>query len=275
MDELTNVNEVVEESAPVEESTAEGFTDAELDAMWADDDDDGFVETDTAEEADQQTTEPAETEEAEPTEVEQPQDDGADQYLELKHFDEVKKVTKEEAKELAQKGMDYDRIRGKLNDANSELEKFKQYETFLNEIKGDFNSIEDLMDDTRARLAMDKEGITYEKALEKVKTVNQPNTATDKEAVLKELRESSIQSFALAHPDLSPNDIPEEVWKDVMVTNNMDASYAKYQAKKLAEENAVLKKNAENKARSIGSMKSAGNKSQRDEIDEMWYDDDY
>lgn len=281
MDELTNVNEVVEESAPVEESTAEGFTDAELDAMWADDDDEGFVEPEP-DEADQQSEEPAETEEAEPTEAEQSQDDGADQdYLELKHFDTVTKVNKEQAKELAQKGMDYDRIRGKLNEANTNIEKLQKYEQFLNELKGGFSSIEALMDNTRARLLADKEGITKEQALARVQSARQQaeqqqnKAQVDINSVLETMRRESLTAFKQAYPEVKAKDIPQEVWDDMRNTNNLVASYAKYVAKKLTEENATLKKNAENKARSTGSMKSSGNKSQRDEIDDMWYDDDY
>lgn len=281
MDELTNNTEVIEESAPAEE-VVEGLTDAELDAMWNDDDDDGFVETDTAEEADQQTTEPVETEEAEPTETEQPKDDGADQYLELKHLGEVKKVTKDEATVLAQKGMDYDRIHGKLDEANTELAKLKGYESFLKELQGDFASIEDLMNDTRARVKADKEGISYEDALAKVKEANKPKEepapqpTITKESVFEQMAQESITAFLQKYPTVKADKIPKEVWDDMQITHNLVASYERYTAmQKLAQENETLRKNAENKARSIGSMKSSGSKSQRDEIDEMWYDDDY
>lgn len=281
MDELTNNTEVIEESAPAEE-VVEGLTDAELDAMWNDDDDDGFVETDTVEEADQQTTEPVETEEAEPTETEQPKDDGADQYLELKHLGEVKKVTKDEATVLAQKGMDYDRIHGKLDEANTELAKLKGYESFLKELQGDFASIEDLMNDTRARVKADKEGISYEDALAKVKEANKPKEepapqpTITKESVFEQMAQESITAFLQKYPTVKADKIPKEVWDDMQITHNLVASYERYTAmQKLAQENETLRKNAENKARSIGSMKSSGSKSQRDEIDEMWYDDDY
>lgn len=281
MDELTNNTEVVEESAAAEE-VVEGFTDAELDAMWNDDDDDGFVETDTVEEADQQTTEPVETEEAEPTEAEQPKDDGADQYLELKHLGEVKKVTKDEATVLAQKGMDYDRIHGKLDEANTELAKLKGYESFLKELQGDFATIEDLMNDTRARVKADKEGISYEDALAKVKEANKPKEepapqpTITKESVFEQMAQESITAFLQKYPTVKADKIPKEVWDDMQLTHNLVASYERYAAmQKLAQENETLRKNAENKARSIGSMKSSGSKSQRDEIDEMWYDDDY
>ena len=280
MDELTNNTEVIEESAPVEE-VVEGFTDAELDAMWNDDDggDYEFVETESEAEADQQSAEPVE-EETQPAETEQPQGESADQdYLELKHLDEVRKVTKDEAKVLAQKGMDYDRIRGKLGDAENEISKLQKYESFLKEIQGDFKSLEDLMMDTRARVKADKDGISYEDALKQVKEANQQKAPeqpqVDESTIIQRIRKASFEEFAREHPDIKPSDIPKEVWDDLEKTNNLTASYSRYEAKKIKEENAVLKKNAENKARSIGSMKSAGNKSQRDEIDEMWYDDDY
>lgn len=281
MDEMVN-DVVVEESAPAAEETFdEGVSDAEFDSMWEDDDnnDEMFAET-GSEEADQQSEEPAGTEETQPTEAEQSSEPDSDQFLELKHFDTVKKVNKEEAKVLAQKGMDYDRIRGKLEEASAINAKLQKYEDFLNELKGGFNSIDDLMNDTRARLIADKEGITREQALERVKSANQmkeqaqQQARVNRNAVYEEIRRQSLTSFIEAFPGVKAADIPQEVWDDMKTTNNLVASYAKYQAKKLADENAVLKKNAENKARSTGSMKSAG-KAQRDEIDAMWYEDDY
>lgn len=288
MDEMTNEAVVTEETTPIEESSAE-VSDAEFDALWDEDDggDYGFVDTDSEEEADQQTEEPAETEEAEPTTSEQPQADSADQdYLELKHFDEVKKVTKEEAKELAQKGMDYDRIRGKLNEANANLEKLQKYEEFLNELKGGFNSIEDLMDNTRARILSDKEGITKEQALARIQSAKQQaaqqtaqqqrQNQVDINAVFETMRRESLTAFKQVYPDVKAKDIPQEVWDDMRTTNNLVSSYAKYEAKKLKEENEVLRKNAENKSRSTGSMKSSGNASyEKSEFDRIMEEDDW
>ena len=281
MDEMVN-DVVVEESAPAESTFDESVSDAEFDAMWADDDsnDEVFAEQESDVTEDQPESEPEITEETEPTESEQQTEAPDQDYLELKHFDEVKKVNKDEAKVLAQKGMDYDRIRGKLDEATALNAKLQKYEDFLNELKGGFNSIDDLMNDTRARLIADKEGITREQALERVKSANQQKEQAQQQAqfnrnaVYEEMRRESLTSFISAFPGVKAADIPQEVWDDMKTTNNLVASYAKYQAKKLADENAVLKKNAENKARSTGSMKSAG-KAQRDEIDAMWYEDDY
>ena len=272
MDEMVNDVEVVEEAAPAEETFDSGISDSDFDAMWADDDsnDEVFAEQATDEPEDQPEPEPETTEETEPTESEEPQPETPDQdYLELKHFDEVKKVNKEEAKVLAQKGMDYDRIRGKLDEATAINARLQKYEEFLNELKGGFASIDDLMNDVRSRVIADKEGITREQALERVKSANQQKEQAQQQAqfnrnaVYEEMRRESLTSFLAAFPGVKAKDIPQEVWDDMKTTNNLVASYAKYQAKKLADENAVLKKNAENKARSTGSMKSAG-KPQRD-----------
>lgn len=282
MDEMVNENEVVEDVAPVDEGTDEGLSDAEFDAIWDDDNDEPlFAEQGTDEPEDQPEPEPAKTEETEPTEAKQPDGQDTDQYLELKHFDEVKKVTKDEARVLAQKGMDYDRIRNKLGEAEEANAKLQKYESFLNEIKGDFATLDDLMNDTRARVMADKENISYEDALKKVKEANQQpepkkEPEVDMNAVIQQIRKQSFQEFAQTYPDVKPTDIPKEVWEDLEKTNNLLASYVKYEAKKIKDENAVLKKNAENKSRSVGSMKSSGNSTlERSEFDRILEEDDW
>lgn len=272
MDEQTNVNEVVEE--PIAEEVAEEVSEAEFDEIWEDDGDDAFVEADS-EEANQQTEEST-TEATGQTEAEQPEAEGADQYLELKHFDEVKKVSKEEAKVLAQKGMDYDRIRGKLGQAEEAITQLRKYGEFLNEIKGDFNSIEDLMNDTRARILSDKEGITYDQAMNRLVNQRPQQPQISRDSVYEEMRRGSLTAFIEAFPGVKAKDIPQEVWDDMRQTNSLVASYAKYQAKKLAEENETLKKNAKNKSRSTGSMKSSGNASyEKSEFDRVMEEDDW
>ena len=282
MDEMVNENEVVEDVVAVEEDAGDGISDAEFDAIWDDDNDEPlFAEQGTDEPEDQPEPEPAKTEETEPTEAKQPDGQDTDQYLELKHFDEVKKVTKDEARVLAQKGMDYDRIRGKLGEAEEANAKLQKYEAFLNEIKGNFATLDDLMNDTRARVMADKDGISYEDALKKVKEANQQpepkkEPEVDMNAVIQQIRKQSFQEFAQAYPDVKPADIPQEVWQDMEKTNNLLASYIKYEAKKIKDENAVLKKNAENKSRSVGSMKSSGNSTlERSEFDRILEEDDW
>ena len=271
MNEEAMANEPMEETA-AEEQFNGNMTDAEFDSLWDSDDDDSFAEPEESEQADQPEDEPVgETEETEA----KPEPD-TDQYLELKHFDEVKKVSKEEAKVLAQKGMDYDRIRGKLSDAEAAINKLREYEGFLNEMKGDFASIDDLMADSRARVLADKENISYEEAVGRIQVNLAQKKAQEQmspEAISEAMRKASLKDFLKVYPNIDAKDIPKEVWDDMNETNNLVASYAKYQAKKVASENEVLKQNAKNKARSTGSMKSSG-KTYADDYDRMWYEDD-
>lgn len=220
--------------------------------------------------------------------TEEPKPD-TDQYLELKHLDEVRKVSKDEAKVLAQKGMDYDRIRGKLGEAEEANTRLKKYEDFLNEIKGDFATLDDLMTDTRAKIMSDKDGISYEDAVTKVKAAHQqseqkPQQETG-ESAIQQIRKASYQQFAQAYPNVLPKDIPQEVWQDMELTNNLVASYERYNEKKqfestktelanLKAEIEALKQNKINEEKAVGSLKTAGSTKTVDKYLEGW-DDEY
>ena len=230
--------------------------------------------------------------EAPKTEEQQPD---TDQYLELKHLDEVRKVSKDEAKVLAQKGMDYDRIRNKLDEAANANAKLKVYEDFLNEIKGDFNSVEDLMTDTRAKILADKEKISYDDAVAKVKAANQQaeqKAQEQKQAQLsgedyiQQMKQRSYTAFAKKHPEILPKDIPMEVWEDVNTnTYNLEVSYEKYTTRNeltstktelanMKAEIEALKQNKQNEEKAVGSLKTAGSAKTVDKYLEGW-DDEY
>lgn len=287
MDEMTNEAVVEEQVAetPAEEVAEEVISDEEFDAIWDDDSEATFVEEDEPQDADQPTEEQPEPQgETEPAEAEQkPEEQDADQYLELKHFDEVKKVTKEEAKTLAQKGLDYDRIRGKLAEAESTAQstnaKVAKYEAFFNEVRGEMD-IDALMADTLARVRADRNGTDYEAEKAKL-TADQQKEQPQQQSqpqfdVLDAMRKESYSQFVQVYPNVKAADIPQEVWDDMQTTNNLVASYAKYEVKKLREENKVLQQNATNKARAVGSMKSSGKGSyEKSEFDRVFDDDDY
>lgn len=256
------------------------------------------TESDVAPEvADQPTGETSQTEEnpavqseapkTEEPKAEEPQPD-ADQYLELKHFDEVRKVSKDEAKVLAQKGIDYDRIRGRLGEAENTIQKLQKYETFLKEIQGDFKSIDDLMTDTRARVMSDKDGISYEDAVKKVQEANQPKPQQapqeDRSAVIRAMKQASYEEFARMYPDILPKDIPVEVWQDMEKTNDLVVSYEKYTTKQelastkselanIKAEIEAIKQNKINEEKAVGSLKTSGSAKTVDKYLEGWDDE--
>ena len=68
--------------------------------------------------------------EAEPGLAQKPEPEREPESYTLRHLGETKNVGREEVIALAQKGMDYDRIRSKLGDASRELEALRSGESY-------------------------------------------------------------------------------------------------------------------------------------------------
>lgn len=211
---------------------------------------------------------------------EKPEAADTDQYLELKHFDEIRKVGKEEAKVLAQKGMDYDNIRNERDtfrterdNLKAENERFKAMEEFLNEVRGDqFATVEDFMTDTRARMLADKNGTKYEDELAALKAKQEP-----KEKPKEAAKPSPVDEFLTRFPGVKAEEIPESVWAEVKQTGDLVGAYVRHTEKqkadeiqKLKDEIETLKQNQKNASRSAGSSRSAGNKGNKSLIAELW-----
>lgn len=222
---------------------------------------------------------------------EEAQEEADQPFLELKRFGEVTKVNREQATALAQKGLDYDHIRGERDEAKGRL---AELEGFLNELAAPSGmSVEDLMDATRAELLADREGIDKTVALQRVKldrerqtfNAQQQNAQREQQAQMEEKQriDADNAAFQRAFPNVKMADIPREVWETMLREGeSLTTSYARFTAKTLAEENERLKndletakKNLDNKQRSAGSQKSAGNAQKRsDPIDDDWYSGD-
>ena len=279
--------EVESQTEGVENENADADDDGWDAVTWGSDEEDageedgGMSPEGENPEADQ-PTENAEQEpdkEAKPNEPqpEQPPK-GEDQFLELKHMDEVKKVSLEEAKTLAQKGLDYDRIRGERDEMSKDYGKLKEYESFLNELKGDFPDIETMMTDTRARMLADKDGIPYADAVAKVK-LKQPQQQAVRADQTK--GNEAVQKFVERYPGVKAEDIPQSVWDEVKKTGDLTGAYAAYERQKQADEIADLKKqiatleqNQKNASRSPGSANTSGKTSAKSLIQQLWEADD-
>lgn len=282
-----NVNETateVESQTEGNEMQFDDSDDSEWDAVtWGEDTDDG---DDESAEAVEQQSDNAEAEADQPTPEAQPEAEKenapaeTEDYLELKHMDETRRVTKEEAKTLAQKGLDYDRIRGERDTMQQDYQKLKGYEAFLNELKGEFPSIESLIEDTRARMLADKDNISYADAVAKVKLMH-PAAAEPAQKADQPKGNDAVQRFVELYPEVKAEEIPESVWAETRKTGDLVSAYAKYEKGKLADkiaslENEIntLKQNSKNAARSPGSSSSSGKTSAKSLIEQLWEDDD-
>ena len=272
----------------VKEFNIDDYTDEELFEGLNDDIPDEEAEQETKEEPEEETDDEVEAEEdadQQESEEEDNSDDGKpeetkeeeeskepDPTFTLKHLDEVREVGRDEVVELAQKGMDYDRIRAERDSIKPKLE---EYEAFLKKIAGD-QSIEDLIDSTLAKLDVadaEKRGEELDEVeqfkklrIERVKreTKNpppEPKPEPTEEEKEKERLSKSIQRFIKEYPDVKATDVPPEVWKDYREHRaDLLECYQLYENKKLRDEIKALKQNQKNKERSTGSKKSAGKK---------------
>lgn len=272
---MSDPNVVVEEE--VEDLPFEDEADPEWDNLtWGKDSDNDADEDENegkSDEADQPEADKAE-EQAETETQESTEADETDQWIELKYMDEApRKVGKEEAKTLAQKGLDYDRIRQERDSLKGDLPRYQEMESFLKEMQGDFDSIEEFMADTRARIKADAEGISYEDALAEVKA----KTTKPATTITKSEDDINIDGFLSEYKDVKAEDIPASVWADVRETGDLLVSYRKYDESKksdriaeLEREIETLKNNMKNKSRSAGSSKSSGASSGKSLIASLW-----
>jgi len=305
MDENTTVQTEAEELADE--------TSAAFDAGWDDSDepeipDDGLdaevdesdePETDSESEeaeadADQQEAEDDEGGEADTdSEGEESGDEGQPDQGEsftLKHLGEEKAVSRDEVVQLAQKGMDYDRIREKWDGVKDNLPMYQMEHAFLQELaESRGGDILGLIDETRTRTilaraeARGEEISPAEAATQAVKLrMDYSAGAQDAEAAQQERSQREIDRFLKEYPNVRAEDIPPELWEKVKENDgDLVGTYRMYENQKLKEEIKNLKKELagntqqkKNKARSTGSTKSVGTSAGRDAFDEGW-DSDY
>ena len=191
----------------------------------------------------------------------------------LQHMDESKSVNETELVTLAQKGMDYDRIRSKWDEAKPVMELFNQFA-----VKAGM-SVSDYIAHIRMQ-AKQSQGMSEEEAKRSVdledreaiiaaKEAQQAaeTTAQTRRSEADARRQADIEAFRKIYPDAAkdPKGIPAEVWQRVNDGMNLVAAYAVYDAKQaraaqLAAEQkaAAAMQNQANAARSTGSMHSSG-----------------
>lgn len=241
---------------------------------------------DSGENADQQEAKEPQDKAAE-TEIEPEKAEAETDQFELKHLDETKTVSREEVITLAQKGMDYDRIRTKYDELKAGEAQRSAHEAFLKELADSAGqSVEEMIDTARARMLANKakaEGKTLseEDALEQIKqekakqapaekpeSTEEKSTEKDRETE----RQQSILRFSREFPEVKAEEIPAEVWKDFAEgKGDLADLFARQENKRLKAELAAMKQNEENRKKSTGSRATAGS-AKKSAFDEAWYD---
>ena len=219
-------------------------------------------------------------EEAEQTEDPGPEDGGEQEkpdaeepeqeLFDLKYQKNHYRVSRERVTELAQKGMHYDTLKQRLDEA----EGFRgQYEDLRNQLeaaaKESGTDVAGLLDgfrlaqyrkngatenEARAKLEAEK----LRKQLEK-SAGTEKQGATDRRAATREKAQRDLEQFVQLYGDrrdIDLRNLPKEVLEQAQETNLVEA-FSRYEAKKLAQENEKLKHQLEAEKKNKENRKSA------------------
>lgn len=224
------------------------------------------------------------------TETTEQKADAPEKTWTLRHMDETKNVGEAEMVTLAQKGMDYDRIRAKYDESKPAMEILSIFAKQKGVSVADYVSFlrteakkADGLSEAEARRSIeleDREAAVTAREAEQAaerQAAEQSNAAANAAA---QRRKADIDEFAREYPDVArnPDAIPKEVWDAVAAGSSLTVAYAKYTAKQAREEAErtrsaaqAAQQNVKNAARSTGSMQSAGqNAGGRDPFLEGW-----
>ena len=224
------------------------------------------------------------------TETTEQKADAPEKTWTLRHMDETKNVGEAGMVTLAQKGMDYDRIRAKYDESKPAMEILSIFAKQKGVSVADYVSFlrteakkADGLSEAEARRSIeleDREAAVTAREAEQAaerQAAEQANAAANAAA---QRRKADIDEFAREYPDVArnPDAIPKEVWDAVAAGSSLTVAYAKYTAKQAREEAErtrsaaqAAQQNIKNAARSTGSMQSAGqNAGGRDPFLEGW-----
>lgn len=275
--------------------------DAEVETTEEESEETDADDEDESEEADQpeDETEEESAEDSEGTEetAEPEQQTAEPQKYTLKHLDETVEVTAEEMIPLAQKGMDYDRIREERDSMKANYAELMDHEEFLKELvkTSPFETVEELIQDTLASVRVKTEkdngnSITKAHALSEIKAeragksahaakeekAEETTEATKPEPQQMTERDLEIQSFFNLfdkQEDIPQfKDLPLEVRTEFEKTGRLVKAWFNYQMKQKETEKEIIKQNTKNKERSTGSRKTSGKGVTKDPIYEGWDD---
>lgn len=263
-------------------------------------DEDGYQTDEPEAEQEEATEEPeAGQEQKEPEADAQPQE--TEELFDLKFNKEIRKVNRQEVTELAQKGLNHDRIleqRDSLQRQNAELLKFREENdgiiamldtaaqksgmdrnTFLQSVRENAYVAQGLSRDAAHERVLREDA---EQRLSKAdKREAERNQAQQTAEQRQEAQRQDIERFLKLYKNVDPNTIPKEVWDEVREGETLVTAYGRYENRRLSEDNRKLqesinamKQNEKNKQKSIGSVKTDGKETAKDPFLTYFMSDD-
>ena len=241
-----------------------GETNEAVDADW-----DGPAEQNTASDS----GENADRQDAAAEDIQTEAEVQADRF-ELKHLDEKRSVSREEVIALAQKGLDYDRIRAKYDALRADQPERDAHEALLQELAaGSGQSVDALLRSLRpAQTGPEGEEAALSDPEAPAPAPERPekltlSPASDPEAD----RRQSYLRFSREFPQVKAEEIPPEIWRDFAAgKGDLAYLYARHENRQLRSALTAARQNEENRRKSTGSRATAG--SAMSKLDADWYD---
>ena len=224
-------------------------------------------------------TEPSAEEETAAQDQQEPPEtvDARPQTWELRHMDEVRRVNEADMVALAQKGLDYDRVRAQYDEFRPVMDMLSTFanrqgmntKDYIANLRAQAKQAEGFSEaDARRSVELeDREAIVAAAEAERQAQQDAMAQAQRAEAEAASRRQADIQEFQQTFPEAAkdPNSIPPQVWADVRNGSSLVAAYARYAVQQARQdaadakrETASVQQNQRNAERSTGSMRSAG-----------------
>jgi len=157
-------------------------------------------------------------------------------FLTVRYNKAERPLTREAAAEYAQKGLNYDKVNGRLSEAEQKL--------------SDYGEMLEL-----ARSYAQRHGIADEEALGALKT--------SLEGDAQEMVEAQLKAFMKAYPDENPRDLPVAVMANWKRGVPLTEAYLSYKADELENKLQAYETNARNAAASMGGVLGTGDAAQK------------
>lgn len=218
--------------------------------------------------------------------------DARPQTWELRHMDEVRQVNEADMVTLAQKGLDYDRVRAQYDEFRPVMDMLSTFanrqgmntKDYIANLRAQAKQAEGFSEaDARRSVELeDREAIVAAAEAERQEQAAAQMQAQQAAAAAESRRQADITEFQKTFPEAAkdPNSIPPQVWAEVRGGSSLVAAYARYAVQQARQDAATAKRetasvqqNQKNAARSTGSMKSAGDSTKaKDPFLEGWGD---
>lgn len=221
-----------------------------------------------------------------------------EELFDLKHNKETKQYTRQQMTELAQKGLDYERVTGQRDRLQQEIAELTRFRDENSGIISMLKSAAEASGKGEAEFiravrmnALIAQGVNREVAEERILredaernlTAQQQKTeaAQNSKKEAEQRQRDDIARFQKKYKDVDPKTIPQEVWDSVRSGELLTEAYGEYQRRELErqlreanEKLAARTKNESNKQKTLGSLQSTAQATGKDLFLEGFLSDD-